>query len=200
MGVGVVGYLKRSVPVYSGRARWAGWVRGWRWRWVLGVVLLVVAALVWGLWPSASQRYVPDARSRQFSLFTVCVLTGSGGIGDARAVPVWAGVVDASKATGAQGSYLSVPAPESESSAVAYVNTLAMRHCSLVVAVGDSEVAAVAARADAFAAQRFVVVGSAAAEANVAVVRKGTADAVRSAVAGVVEQAAVGRFTGRVVL
>ena len=193
-------FLRQSVPVRSDRlsVRLRSWLRR-RWMWASGTAVVVVALLVWGLWPAASGKYVPDPRSRQFSSFTVCVLTGSGGIGDSGTAPVWAGVVDASKATKAQGSYLSVPAPDTEPIAETYVDTLASRNCSLVVAVGNSEVAAVGARAGSYTGQRFVVVASASPAGNVAVVREGSPGAVQGAVARVVEAAVAGRFTGEAV-
>lgn len=187
--------LKQSVPVRSGPS---GWARAWWWLvrrrwWSAGVGVLVVAALVWGLWPASARRYVPDPRARQFSSFSVCVLTGSGGIGGGEAAAVWAGVQDAAKATSVRGSYLTVPPPDTEASATLYVNTLASRNCSLVVATGPSEVLATGARAAVFGSQRFVVVGSGSFPGNVTVVPSGSAQAVRSSVASVIERAVPGR-------
>jgi basic membrane lipoprotein Med (substrate-binding protein (PBP1-ABC) superfamily) len=190
--------LKQSVALKLAPSRWvrAGrWSRR-RWPWLAGVSAVLVGAVVWALWPAAPQRYVPDPRSRQFSSFTVCVLTGSHGISDAKTAPVWAGVVDAAKATRAQGSYLSVPAPDTEASAATYVDTLASRNCSLIVAVGDSEVAAVNARAAAYPQQHFVEVGTAGTAASAVTVAPGAADGGRSAVAAAIERAVAGERAG----
>src|SRR6185437_841212 len=146
-GVSVSRMLKQSVAVQSAASRRGAalrWTRR-RWRWLGGAGAIVVGLLVWGLWPASAHPYTPDPRSRQFSSFTVCVLTGTGGVGGGQAAAVWAGVEDASEATRAQGSYLAVPPPDTEASAAVYVNTLASRNCSLVVATGASEVAAASA-------------------------------------------------------
>lgn len=191
--VGTSKLLKQSVALPSEPSRWVRtgrWLRR-RWPWPVVVSVLLIAVLVWASWPSSAQRLTPDPRSRQFSSFTVCVLTGSGGITDPQAAAVWAAVSDASKATGAQGSYLSVPAPDTLDSAEMYVNTLASRRCSLVVTIGASEASAVDAGAATYSSQRFIVVGaSASSAANVQVIPFSTADAVRSAVASAIERAA----------
>ena len=187
--------LKQSVAVRSASSRWdttQRWVQRRRW-WLAGVGTIAVGLLVWGLWPASAHRYTPDPRSRQFSSFTVCVLTGSGGVGGGQAAEVWAGVEDASKATRVQGSYLAVPPPDTPGAAEVYVDTLASRHCSLVVATGASEAAAVGERAAVYSSQRYVVVGSGRSAANVQVIPGGTST-VRAAVAAAVERAAVGRF------
>ncbi|MGH3636962.1 MAG: hypothetical protein ACRDTS_23335 [Mycobacterium sp.] len=70
-----------------------------------------------------------------------------------------------------------------------FVNTLVQRKCDLVLAVGASEVAAVAAQAKVFPSARFVVVGSATAGGNLVVIPQGSAAQVRDAVAAAVESA-----------
>lgn len=190
--------LKQSVAVPSApsrQARMGHWIRR-RWLWLTAVGVLVAASLVFLLWPSAQQRYTPDPRSRQFLSSTACVLTGSRGITDPQTAPVWAGVEDASKATGVQGSYLSVPAPDTEASAEPYVNTLALRKCTLLFAVGASEAAAVNARAAAYPSQRFVVIGAGTSAGNIEVIPLDSDRGVRAAVANVIEQAVSGRSAG----
>lgn len=192
---GLSGMLKHSVDVGpAGLGLSQSWLRR-RWVWlVAGCTALACLSLTWALWPASgrSQRYTPDPRSRRFSSFTVCVLTGSDGLAGVQAAQVWAGVEDGSHATSAQASYLPVPAPDGESTAEVYVNTLVSRSCSLVVATGASQVAAVRSRAAAYAAQRFVVVGSGSSAGNITVVRAGTADAVRSGVSDAVARAVEG--------
>lgn len=187
--------LKQSVPLSTAPSRWLRARRWLRRHWQLSALAgaLLTAVLVWVLWPSTPQRYMPDPRSRQFSSFTVCMLTGSHGITDPQAAPVWSGVDDAAKATGLQSSYLSVPAPDTEAAAEVYVNTVASRHCSLVIAAETSEVAAVNARAPQYPSQRFVVVGAGASASNVVDIPSGSASATRAAVAGAVERAVAGR-------
>jgi basic membrane lipoprotein Med (substrate-binding protein (PBP1-ABC) superfamily) len=193
--VGTSKLLKQSVALPSTPSRWvrAGRWLGRRWPWPTAVSVLLIAVLVWASWPGSPQRHAPDPRSRQFSTFTVCVLTGSRGITDPQTAPVWDAVADASKATGAQGSYLSVPAPDTLVSAETYVDTLTSRRCSLVVTTGVSEAAAVDARAAKHSSQRFVVVGASRSAANVQVIPFSSASAVRCAVASAIEQAASGR-------
>lgn len=161
-----------------------------RFWWV--AALLAAVGIGLGLWLSLSQtsdsaHTLPPPRARVYGSFNACLLTDSAGVSGPTAAPVWAGMQAASVKTSRKVSYLAVSGPDTEPNAVAFVNTLVQRKCDLVLAVGDSEVAAVAAQAKAFPAQRFVVVGSAAAGANLTVVPAGAAQAVQTAVTQAVE-------------
>jgi hypothetical protein len=154
--------------------------------------VVAVSLMAWAWWPAAGHRYAPDPRDRQFSQFKACVLTDGNGIVGPDATPVWAGVIEASKVTGAQGTFLAVPDAGSEAVATQYVNTLAARGCGLVIAAGKDEVAAATVRATAYPRQQFVVVGVGRPASNVAVVAAGAPDDVRRTIAALVEHAARG--------
>ena len=168
-----------------------------RFWWV--AALLAAVGIGLGLWLSLSQssdsgQALPPPRARVYTSFDACLLTDSAGISGSTAAPVWAGMQAASAKTSRKVSYLAVAGPDTEANAVAFVNTLVQRKCDLVLAVGGSEVAAVEARAKAFPAARFVVVGSpvAGTTANLTVVPTGGAAQVQSAVAQAVENAPQG--------
>jgi basic membrane lipoprotein Med (substrate-binding protein (PBP1-ABC) superfamily) len=124
-----------------------------------------------------------------YSQFSACLLTDPDGVSGPLAQPVWAGMQAASLKTLRKVSYLPVSGPDTVANAESFVNTLVQRRCDLVVAVGDSEVAAAEARAKGFPSARFVVVGSGVADGNLAVIPVGPAEQVRSAVAQAVESA-----------
>lgn len=88
----------------------------------------------------------------------------------------------ASLATSMNVTYLAATGATGVADVQPYLNTLLHRRCDVVVAVGDKEVAAVAASAGANPAAHFVAVGSASAAPNVAAV-----DAAGGDVAAVVE-------------
>lgn len=99
--------------------------------------------------------------SAGFDPVNACLLTDSEGVAGSRAAPVWAGMQDASLKTLRKVSYLAVSGPDTQANAASFVNTLVRRKCDLVLAVGESQVAAAEAQAKAYPAQRFVVVGTA---------------------------------------
>ena len=141
----------------------------------------------------------PDAsagRSRSYSAFQACLLTGSGGVSDAVAALVWAGMEDASAATHAKVSYLAVMGPQTEANASTFVGSLVARQCGVILAAGQAEMAAVAADAGRFASVRFAIVAAsegpfASNAPNLAVVTGNQAQ-LRSGVASFVAKAAGG--------
>jgi hypothetical protein len=86
-------------------------------------------------------------------------------------------------------SYLAVNGPATVGNALPYLGALLVRHCNVIVAEGAAEQAAVAADAGRFPSVRFVVVGHAAQAPNVTVL-PGPRSGLRSAVAGVITEAA----------
>jgi basic membrane lipoprotein Med (substrate-binding protein (PBP1-ABC) superfamily) len=157
-----------------------------RWWWAAGVVLLVAAGLIIVLWPARpAPRTLPPARARQYLAFDACLFTGTQGLADPAAQPVWAGMQDASLATRAKVSYLAVTGPQTVGNAVPYTNTLLARQCNVVVAVGQSQVDAIYQTAPSHPGATFVVVGGQSG-ANVTALPTGPAAEVRSSVANLI--------------
>ena len=153
------------------------------------VVVVAVGVVVWLTLASNPTRVLPPSRARVYNQFSACLLTDSGGVLGAESAPAWAGMQAASLKTLRKVSYMAVSGPDTVANAESFVNTLVQRKCDLVLAVGESEVAATEAQANVFPAVRFVVVGAGVADSNLAVIPRGPADQVRSAVAQAVESA-----------
>ncbi len=130
----------------------------------------------------------PQPRARQYLAFTACLLTGPGGLADARAANAWAGLEKASLATRAKVQYLPVESGTTAAAAAPYLASLTTRHCSVVVAVGTAQVGAVAAAAARYRSVRFAVIGGGAAGPNVTAAT-GDAASVRSAIDALVTRA-----------
>jgi basic membrane lipoprotein Med (substrate-binding protein (PBP1-ABC) superfamily) len=151
------------------------------------VVLAVVAGLgVWVLWPTA-----PAPRARQYLTSTACLLTDEQGLADQRAVPVWAGMQDASLASRVKVQFLPATGAVTAADMSPYLASLVQRHCDLIVAVGGLPVAAVTADAARYPNARFVAVGGGASRANVTTVGDLSPAGVRSRI-GALVRAAVG--------
>jgi basic membrane lipoprotein Med (substrate-binding protein (PBP1-ABC) superfamily) len=102
----------------------------------------------------------------------------------------------ASLETLAKVSFLSVVGPDATDNAATYLNTLIVRHCDLIVAVGPAEVAAVSAQAPSSPSMHFAVVGGGEGAANVAAVALKTDADTAAIVAAVVKSAVHGSFAG----
>jgi hypothetical protein len=160
----------------------AWWTRR---RWVATVGLATVGLLavaLWVVWP----RSEPAARARPYLAFTACLLTDDRGVAGTAAGPVWAGMQDASLATGAKVQYLPAVGATQGSEVAPYLAALVQRHCDVVVAVGAAQVAAVADAAAKYPRTRFVAVGAAPVHANLVVVDERSAARVRERVAALV--------------
>lgn len=125
-----------------------------------GTVALVAVA-GWLLWPAgtAAAKVLPPSRERTYAAYTACLLTGPLGLEEPGAPAVWTGMQLASTADAVQVRYQPVIGADTEANAATYLNTLASSNCDVVVAQGGAEDAALAARAAAFPAVRFVSVG-----------------------------------------
>lgn len=158
----------------------------WHWAPVACVAVLVVGILtgVLATGPVAG----PGVRARSYLARTACLLTDSRGLAGPQAAAAWAGLQDASAATGAQVQYLAVPSGTTAAGARPYLASLVLRKCAVVVATGPAQVAAVAADAVRFGSVRFAVAGGRAPGANVAVL-PASAGAMRSAVTSLVTSA-----------
>ncbi|MFF3911465.1 BMP family ABC transporter substrate-binding protein [Streptomyces sp. NPDC001848] len=150
----------------------------------IGVVVLA-GAVAGGLLAAGGGGAAP--RARQYSASDACLLTDSHGVTGAQAALVWAGMEDASLATRTKVTSLPVFGPATVANAVPYVNSLVQRRCDVVLAVGDTQTAAVEQVAPRNPKVRFVVVGGGRARRNVAVVSGSSG--VRVAVAHVVRDA-----------
>ena len=123
----------------------------------VGVAILLAAVLTWALWPSQV-----EPRARQYRDVTACLLTDRQGVTGTDAAPVWAGMQAASARTHGQVRFLEVTGDQTVDNARAFVGTLLLGRCAVIVAapgIADGAVRAVAAQ---YPAQQFLVVGGAA--------------------------------------
>ncbi|WP_436521518.1 hypothetical protein [Actinoplanes sp. HUAS TT8] len=153
---------------------------------IAGGVLAALAAgiVTWVLWPE------PEPRQREYTDATACLLTDEQGITGPQASPVWSVMSETSAATLVRVQYLSVIGPQDAGNAGTYLASLAAGRCSIVVAVGDAQVAAVAPTAKTFPAVSFVSVGGGTAGDNVTVVPDSSADTLRDEIKRLVESLA----------
>lgn len=79
--------------VWSGSRRW----------WTIGIAAAVLAGLIWLLLPGE-----PEARARQYSEYTACLLTDEHGIAGTEAAAVWAGIEKAALDARVQAEYVTV--------------------------------------------------------------------------------------------
>ena len=169
-------------------------------RTVIGTALAVVVIGVIALAAQPHQRtappvYTPQLRTRVYSSFTACLLTGASGITDTQTAPVWAGMQSASTRTRAQVSYLAVQGAQTASNAESYVNALALRGCSVIVTSGTAPGQAAEQRASALARIKFITVGAPASKAaNVSVIAAGAPAGVSREIAALLT-AAIGTHT-----
>jgi hypothetical protein len=148
-----------------------------------GIGLVISGApLPW----SSGGRVLPPVRARVYENVDACLLTGARGLADPAAAQVWAGMEDASRATSARVSYVTVTGPPTEAGAAPFVGSLLVSGCRVIVASGAAERAAVLADAGRYPATRFVVTGPAVAPGNVTTLAF-TTDGLRAAVASAVE-------------
>ena len=125
-----------------------------------GAVLLAV--LVWALWPSPQV----EPRARQYRDVTACLLTGEAGVTGAQAAPVWAGMQAASARTHGQVRFLAVTGAQTVDNAKTFAGSLLLGRCAVIVAEPGIADGAVRAVAGQHPQQRFVVVGGAAPSAG----------------------------------
>jgi hypothetical protein len=115
-----------------------------RGRWFIAgavAVLVVVIAITVAAWPRntpATKIALPPTRARTFTSFSACLLTGPKGLQDSIAAPVWTALRADSTATHAQISYLTMLGPDTTAQAEAYINTLALRGCTAILAAGPA--------------------------------------------------------------
>lgn len=121
------------------------------------ISVVVVGLVVWLAWPSAPS--IPGAeRVRQYANVRACMLTGADGVTNSVAAAAWAGMQGASSSSRAMVSYLPVPGPASKASAVPYVASLVQRQCTVIVAVGQAQVAAATSQAARYGHVHFIVI------------------------------------------
>lgn len=119
--------------------------------------IVVVGLVVWLAWPSAPS--IPGAdRVRQFTNVRACMLTGPDGVANSVAAAAWAGLQGASSSSRAMVSYLPVPGPATKATAVPYLASLVQRQCTVIVAVGQAQVAAATSQAAKYGHIHFIVI------------------------------------------
>ena len=128
---------------------------------------IVVAAFATRSSPAARPAiYTPPTRARVYIPFTACLLTGPGGIGEAASAPVWSGMETASGTTRAQVTYTAMQGPQTVANVTAYINSLALRGCSLILTSGQLTGSGVNASADTLPRNHFVTVNAPATKAT----------------------------------
>ena len=121
------------------------------------ISVVVVGLVVWLAWPSAQS--IPGAeRVRQYTNVRACMLTGADGVANSVAAAAWAGLQGASSSSKAMVSYLPVPGPATTATAVPYVASLVQRQCTVIVAVGQAQVAAATSQAAKYGHVHFIVI------------------------------------------
>jgi basic membrane lipoprotein Med (substrate-binding protein (PBP1-ABC) superfamily) len=171
-----------------------GWV-GRRWRLVVCGVIVVAVVVGLVVWLVPGGRSVPSLRRRASIAFSVCVLTDSHGTSAGLGASVWRGVLKAQATTNLRAQGLRVGGSGGVPTAVVGVDTLAMRGCRLVVAVGAAQVAAVWKQAAVFRDVWFVVVNGVTGHArNVAILAAHQGSEITDRVAEIAISAVKHRF------
>jgi hypothetical protein len=141
-----------------------------KWRTVVAVAVstVVVAVVVWALWPS--RRLAEQPLARQYHDFDVCLLTDARGVTGPDAQPMWAGIQDASLAQRVRAQYLSVVGDQNAQNAATFLASLAQGRCDMVFAAGAVQAEAVRANAQTFPQVAFYVVDPGTSQPNVSAV------------------------------
>jgi basic membrane lipoprotein Med (substrate-binding protein (PBP1-ABC) superfamily) len=142
------------------------------------------------IWPVLAPSQ-SSPRAREYLAATnACLLTDNQGTASQHAAPVWRGMQKASLKTRAKIQFLATYGPSTTANAIPYVNTLAQRKCSVILAAGKAPTDAVIKSVQNFPHTTFVIVGgSSARHGNLVVVNNAqnqVATAVENAVEGVV--------------
>ena len=126
----------------------------------LAVTTGIVAAVVTVLTVLALRSPEPTTpaapRARVYRDVDVCLLTDAQGLAGDPARLAWQGLQSLSRTGTARVSYVSVPAPGTPDVAAPILNGLVQRRCTVVVATGTAQTAAVDAVAGTASGTRFV--------------------------------------------
>lgn len=151
--------MKRSRTRRPNPATHTSWWRPRPW-WIVGAATVIVAVCVVATVVSGGKSTPAPVRAREYSAHQACLLTGPRGISADTAKAVWAGMQDASLATHAKASYLSVLGPATAANALPYVNTLVARDCDLIIGTGGPETTALRQASTTNPATRFLLVSA----------------------------------------
>lgn len=124
---------------------------------------LIIAVIMLGVLAPSDEA----PRARQYRSAKACLLTGSQGIGDEKAAPIWAGMQRASLRSQVKVQYLAVTGPESVAAARPFLGALVNLKCDLILAGGSMPATAVDSAANDFRENKFVVVGVTSGHPNV---------------------------------
>lgn len=153
-----------------------------------GLAVVIVAVLVAALWPDD----VAEPRAREYRDVTACLLTGSAGVTDPAAAPVWAGMQDASLDNRAKVQFLEVDGPQTADNAASYLASLVQSRCDLILTVGEAPTGALARDAVRYPQASFVLVADGATTVdadNVTVVSEADPAAIQQQVRQLVDSA-----------
>jgi basic membrane lipoprotein Med (substrate-binding protein (PBP1-ABC) superfamily) len=143
--------------------------------------LAIIGTLAYVFWP-ASHSAAIDPRTRVYADYSACLLTGSAGITQSPAAAAWAGMQQASSRTSERISTLPITGPQDLATAEQFLNTLALRHCDLIITAGALPDQAAEARAAAFPQQHFLAIGGTSARSNLSFLSDGSPAALTVAI------------------
>jgi basic membrane lipoprotein Med (substrate-binding protein (PBP1-ABC) superfamily) len=126
----------------------------------IAAVAAAAAGTAIALAPGGGAPTTVDPRTRLSADYNACLLTGPAGTAGQPAAAVWAGIQKASLSTSERASRQSVVGAQTLADAETYINTLALRQCASIVAVGALPTQAAEQSATTFPAVRFIVVTS----------------------------------------
>jgi len=121
-----------------------------------GIVAAVVTVLTVLALRSPEAATPAAPRARVYRDVDVCLLTDAQGLAGDPARLAWQGLQSLSRTGTARVSYVSVPAPGTPDVAAPILNGLVQRRCTVVVAAGTAQTAAVDAVAGTASGTRFV--------------------------------------------
>lgn len=152
----------------------------------MAVGIMVGAAIL--LQPGGSKPTSVDPRTRISVDYSACLLTGPDGSTAQPAKAVWAGLQQAALTTSERASEQATLGAQTLDNAETYINTMALRQCRAIVAVGTLPTQAAELRADAFPSVSFVLVAVASQQTkrpNVTVIAPASAETLTASVSAV---------------
>jgi basic membrane lipoprotein Med (substrate-binding protein (PBP1-ABC) superfamily) len=118
--------------------------------------LAMLSRVVWHSAPPTARPADPAAATRQYVPTDACLLTSGQGVDGQPQSAAWAGMRDSSLATHAQVRYLPV---QGSAGALPYLASLVQRRCDVILAVGQTQDAAVDSEAAWYPGVRFITIG-----------------------------------------
>jgi hypothetical protein len=109
---------------------------------------------------SPDERPARESRERHYKATTACLLTDDQGLTGDLAKIVWAGMQEASLESRIKVQYLAITGPQTAANGASYYNTLGLRKCTIILAAGETPVAAMVIGADQFSGIDNIAIGA----------------------------------------